>query len=158
MSPLALAILPLVTVWQSPLGCPIYARHIDRLGGESYVEAVADEITTASELTGVRPSLHAALLVSESSLDPSAESPVGAYGLGQLHGANLSEWRAACRLEPSGCFSAHVLISSRVLARFVELCGSEERGVSAYQGRGCVRSRRARHVLAVARGIEGATK
>ena len=153
MSPLAVVILGLVTVFEGA-GGPVYARLFRRheLGAEARAEQLAGHFEAAAAAEHLDAALLVALAYLESSLDPAAVEPSsGALGLLQLHPRSrwAREWRAACARAPSSCEAASVRVGARVLREGLDACPTEAEALGWYRvGRGnCIAGPRARLVL-----------
>lgn len=159
MSPIAAALLSAVTIWTTPAGHQVPVRHVRELGGVAYLEHVAHHVEDAALVSGVDASLLAALLVSESSLDPWAVSSRGAYGLAQLHPG--SAWgriaRARCRGRSAlECrVDVSIAVGGEALRHGYLVCGSWSQAVGWYRSGRCHRGERTRWVMELAGRIGG---
>lgn len=154
MTPLAAALLSAVTIWTTPSGNPVPARHVRDLGGAAYVEHVAHHVEDAALLSQVDAHLLAALVLSESALNPYAVSSRGAYGLGQLmpgsvwgrRARSLCKGRSAldCRTEVS------VLVAGEALRHGFIVCGDWGLAIGWYRSGRCVRGGRVRLIVEMA--------
>lgn len=133
---------------------PVYAPHIQRLGGEAHLRRMEANIQVAAELADVPPHVLAMLIWGESRLSPSARSRLGALGPTQLLPGTpmFREWRAVCRLDPESCTAANIIIGARFLKRCWQVCGSGYgAAIARYRGLGCHPRRQEVRLAATAR-------
>lgn len=114
-------------------------KHVRDLGGHAWISNVATWMESAADAENVPLPLLAALILSESQLDPNAVSSARAAGLGQLNPKTPlgREWLAACRLlrDADECAEANVRIAARALSAALVRCKGDRRcAVARYRG------------------------
>jgi hypothetical protein len=146
--PIAHALAARLTIWVSPSGNVVYARHCrDAPGGcEARIAALTQLLEAAAERHGLDPWLLAALAVRESMLNPAAIGARGEAGIVQLHprGAGHdvryvrdAEYRDACQREVDACQGPVVERGAQHLAEAIASCGSEREGLGKYASGQC---------------------
>lgn len=93
-------------------------------------EKLATQVIDAARSNGHDPILFASLIEQESHWDPRARSPMGAYGLAQLHPAY---WPPTSYQTPW----QQLYQGATVLAMYREKCGGDWRAVAAYRSGSC---------------------
>jgi hypothetical protein len=146
--PIAHALAARLTIWVSPSGNVVYARHCrDAPGGcEARIGALTALLEEAAERHGLDPWLLAALAVRESMLNPAAVGARGEAGIVQLHprGAGHdvryvrdADYRKACQREIDACQGPVVERGAQHLAEAIASCGSERDGLGKYASGRC---------------------
>jgi len=146
--PIAHALAARLTIWVSPSGNVVYARHCrDAPGGcEARIAVLTDLLEDAAERHGIDPWLLAALAVRESMLNPAAIGARGEAGIVQLHprgaGHDMryvqdAEYRDECQDRIDACQGPVVERGAQHLADAIDDCGGEREGLGKYASGRC---------------------
>lgn len=137
------ALLAFLTVWVTPSGEPVYAKHCGPPHKcEDYVRRFVEDVRYASAWHDVNPWTLAAIAVRETGLNPNRVGRIGERGEFQLNPRNRAN-RDALRYHRR----EQALRAAQLLSEYTEWCGSETLGLGAYNTGKCVRTRYARRVL-----------
>ncbi len=146
--PIAQALAARLTIWVSPQGRVVYAKHCrDAPGGcEARIAALTALLEEAAERHGLDPWLLAALAVRESMLNPAAIGRRGEAGIVQLHprgaGQDMryvqdADYREACQSEVDACQGPVVERGAQHLADAIHDCGGVREGLGKYASGRC---------------------
>jgi hypothetical protein len=146
--PIAQALAARLTIWVSPQGRVVYAKHCrDAPGGcEARIAVLTALLEEAAERHGIDPWLLAALAVRESMLNPAAIGRRGEAGIVQLHprgaGHDMryvrdASYRDACQSRVDACQGPVVDRGAQHLAEAIRECGGEREGLGKYASGRC---------------------
>lgn len=138
-----------------------FARHCRHAPGgcERWIARVALDMRMAAAHWEVSPWTMAAIAVRESSLNPAAVGARNEHGVMQLLPGTPWERdaRRRCREAPSDCVAVEIDVAAELLARSVQLCGSEARALGRYSCGRCEETAYSRSVLALRDRLRGAS-
>lgn len=132
-------------------------RHCRMRGCDAYAHRLALTIRDAAAQWEVDPFLLAAIAVRESSLVETARGAAGEHGVMQLHPRSPAGLQAAreCRIAPSDCTAIEVGLAAELVARSLQLCGSEAAALGRYHRGRCGADDYARSILRIRDELRG---
>lgn len=154
VSKILAVIMELVTVHETPSGKHIYAKHIRRLGGDTYLQHTAEVVHQANQYTDVPLHVTLALMKEEGVFDKNATSDVGAVGHLQLLGKPKKALVKSCKLDKTHCEFYAVYYGLLVLSQYRDDCGSWESALGKYRTGECKIGPKAKKVIDLSRRID----
>lgn len=153
MTSLYAFLVALSTVYIGHSG-PVFHRNIRELGGDAHLVRMEAAILATAEAVDMPAHVLAAVVHAESGFDGRVVSSRGARGYMQLLPGtpHHSEWRRICRLAPTECADANLIIGARLLKHNWRVCGAGwSAALARYRGLGCRPRKQEVRVAATAR-------